>query len=97
MPPAIKIHTKKQGNHIILTVQDNGLGIPKNGIDQIFKKYGRLKPDIEGQGIGLFLARKIIDAAGGNITVESEPGKGSKFIIHFVDEPGNPLAATSLN
>jgi len=97
MPPAIKIHTKKQGNHIILTVQDNGLGIPQSGIDQIFKKYGRLKQDIEGQGIGLFLARKIIDAAGGNITVESEPGRGSKFIIHFVDEPGNSLAATSLN
>jgi len=97
MPPAIKIRTQKQGNHIILTVQDNGLGIPKSGIDQIFKKYGRLKPDIEGQGIGLFLARKIIDAAGGNITVESDPGKGSKFIIHFVDEPGYSLAATSLN
>ena len=96
-PPAIKIYTEKQGSHIILTVQDNGSGIPKNGIDQIFKKYGRLKQDIEGQGIGLFLAKKIIDAAGGNIAVESDPGKGSKFIIHFVDEPGNSIANTSLN
>ena len=45
--------------------------------------YGRLHHDVEGQGIGLYLAKKIVDAAGGNIVVESEPGKGSKFMLYF--------------
>jgi len=49
--------------------------------------YGRLHQDVEGRGIGLYLAKKIVDATSGNITVESEPGKGSKFIISFKAEP----------
>jgi two-component system CheB/CheR fusion protein len=43
--------------------------------------YGRLNKELEGQGIGLYLAKKIIDAANGNMTVESELGKGSTFSI----------------
>jgi signal transduction histidine kinase len=41
---------------------------------------------VEGQGIGLYLTKKIMDAAGGDIVVESEPGKGSKFILYFKAE-----------
>lgn len=80
-PSVINIQTKKEGDNVILLVQDNGMGIPKGGIDKIFDMYGRLNRDIEGRGIGLYLAKKIIDATGGNIIVESEPGKGTKFII----------------
>jgi two-component system CheB/CheR fusion protein len=43
--------------------------------------YGRLNQDIEGQGIGLYLAKKIVNAAGGNIEVKSEPGVGTMFRI----------------
>ena len=81
--PVINIQTLKDGNDIILSVQDNGIGIPKEGLAKVFSIYGRLHGDIEGQGIGLFLAKKIVDAAGGNIILESELGKGSKFIIYF--------------
>jgi two-component system CheB/CheR fusion protein len=45
--------------------------------------YGRLNHDVEGQGIGLYLAKKIVNAAGGNIMVESEPGVGTTFKIHL--------------
>lgn len=81
--PLIQIHTRKEGNHIVLTVEDNGIGIPKESLDKIFAIYGRLNQDIEGNGVGLYLARKMVHAAGGDITVESEPGKGSKFIIYL--------------
>jgi two-component system CheB/CheR fusion protein len=85
--PVINIRTATDGENVILTVQDNGIGIPKKDLDRIFEMYGRLHHDIEGQGIGLHLAKKIVDAAGGNIIVESEPGKGSKFMIHLKAEP----------
>ena len=56
-------------------------------LHKIFDIYTRLNQDIDGQGIGLYLAKKIVDASGGNIVVESELGKGSKFMIHFKDVP----------
>jgi two-component system CheB/CheR fusion protein len=82
-PPVINIHSAKIGDETQLSIQDNGKGIPAEGMDKIFDMYGRLHPDVEGHGIGLYLARKIIHAAGGSIVVESEVGKGSKFTICF--------------
>ncbi|MNY54049.1 Phytochrome-like protein cph1 [compost metagenome] len=83
LSPVIHIHTSMEDNHVVLTVQDNGRGIHKEGLDRIFDMYGRLHQDVEGRGIGLYLAKKIVNAAGGDINVKSEPGKGSKFTIRF--------------
>ena len=84
--PVIHIRTAKENDFIVLSVTDNGIGIPKAGVNKIFEMYGRLNQDAEGQGIGLYLAKKIVNAANGNMDVESEPGKGSKFTIHFKAE-----------
>ena len=81
--PVININTSQESDNIILSVEDNGVGIPKADFDKVFAIYGRLRPEIEGQGIGLFLTKKIVDATGGDITVEGELGKGSKFSIHL--------------
>jgi two-component system CheB/CheR fusion protein len=86
-PLIININTVKEGESVILSVQDNGIGIPKAQLANIFKMYTRLHSEIDGQGIGLCLAKKIVDAAGGNIIVESEPGTGSKFMIYLNAEP----------
>ena len=85
-PPIINIETLKDGNNVILSVQDKGIGMKRQDIRKIFDMYGRLHHVVEGQGIGLYLAKKLIDAANGNIVVESEPGKGSKFILYFKAE-----------
>ena len=61
----IHIHSTKEGDHIILSVQDNGIGLSKTDLKKVFELYGRLDHDIEGQGIGLYLAKKIVDAGGG--------------------------------
>ncbi len=45
--------------------------------------YGQLNQDVEGHGIGLYLAKKIVNAAGGNIVVASEPGIGTTFSIYI--------------
>ena len=86
-PPEIYIVTTREKDEILISVKDNGIGINKIDKDRIFEIYGRLHRDIEGKGIGLYLAKKIIDAANGNITVESEPGKGAKFTIFLKTEP----------
>ncbi|EOR94228.1 Chemotaxis protein methyltransferase CheR [Arcticibacter svalbardensis MN12-7] len=81
--PVITIRTWSEAEHFVLSVNDNGKGIPKGDIEQIFNIYGRLNQDIEGHGIGLYLAKKIVDAAGGNIIVESQLGLGSTFKIYL--------------
>lgn len=85
-PPHIIVSTFQEVNYIILTIEDNGKGIAEEGLSRIFDMYGRLHLDIEGSGIGLYLAKKIINAAGGNIVVESEIGKGTKFAIYLNQE-----------
>lgn len=84
--PVIYVKTTSEPGNVTLCVQDNGIGMSKADMDTIFEMYGRLHAEVEGQGIGLSLVKKIVDASGGNITVESEPGRGSKFILSLVDE-----------
>ena len=57
-----------------------------DSLERIFEMYGRLNQEKEGFGIGLYLAKKIINATGGKIEVESKPGKGTKFTIYFKND-----------
>ena len=67
----------------MLTIKDNGIGIPENEFENIFKMYGRLHKNVEGQGIGLYLIKKIVNSSGGRVILKSEPGTGSVFTIYF--------------
>ncbi|KPA13183.1 protein containing ATP-binding region, ATPase-like protein, partial [Candidatus Magnetomorum sp. HK-1] len=63
-------------------VQDTGIGIPKNKLDKIFKAFHQLEDQsrqTEGTGLGLAISKRIVKMMGGDICVESEEGKGSKF------------------
>ncbi|MEO8764389.1 MAG: chemotaxis protein CheB [Ginsengibacter sp.] len=81
--PVITISTTEEKDYIVLAIEDNGIGIPGKEFDNIFKMYGRLHMNVDGQGIGLYLIRKIVNAANGKIVVRSEQGTGSVFSIHF--------------
>jgi signal transduction histidine kinase len=63
----------------ILFVRDNGIGIDHKFKDRIFGLFDKLDPQTEGTGIGLALAKRIVEFHGGRIWVESEPGKGATF------------------
>lgn len=89
--PEIHIQTKMEAQNVVLMVQDNGAGIPKEGLEKIFEMYGRLNHKVSGSGIGLYLAKKIVNASGGSIKVESEVGVGTKFIITFVNKKQKSL------
>jgi two-component system CheB/CheR fusion protein len=81
--PLIELKTEKSDGFILLTVTDNGIGIDPDRLNFIFKMYQRINKNVEGQGIGLYLIKKIVDASGGKIEVTSETGKGSAFKIFF--------------
>jgi two-component system, chemotaxis family, CheB/CheR fusion protein len=81
--PEIYIKTEKVDGFDVLSIKDNGMGIPANKIDKIFAKFNRAHDHVEGSGVGLFLVKKIINNSGGDIEVESEVGKGSTFKVYF--------------
>jgi CheY-like chemotaxis protein len=65
-----------------LTIEDNGLGIPAAQLGALFKPFSRLHANldhIEGAGIGLAVTRQLMEAMGGNVSAESETGRGSRF------------------
>src|SRR5262249_36688106 len=84
---AIAIKDKGQTSEVVLSVEDKGIGISKEEIKSIFEPFYRspavAESGIHGTGLGLPLARKIVEAMGGRLTAESEVGKGSVFTIHL--------------
>ena len=72
-------------------IEDNGVGIPQDAQNKIFRMFQRLTHDPRGTGIGLAIAHKVVEQMGGTIGVESAPGKGSRFWIQLraVENPQN--------
>ena len=66
-----------------VTVTDNGHGIAKEHFDHLFEPFFTTKREGKGSGLGLSIVKDIIDAHGGDISVRSEPGKGTSFLIDF--------------
>jgi two-component system, OmpR family, phosphate regulon sensor histidine kinase PhoR len=83
--PDITVETKNNERGIILSVEDKGIGMTKSVQSKIFERFYRQSSgnvhDVKGFGLGLNYVRAIIDAHKGNVTVTSEPGKGSRFDI----------------
>ena len=75
--------TKKDGNTILISVRDNGPGIPSNIVEKIFQPFFTTKPTGQGTGLGLSLAYDIIKGHGGEINVATREGKGSEFKINL--------------
>jgi signal transduction histidine kinase len=71
--------------HVVIEVIDHGLGIPEEAVDKLFQKFSRVRDErhlaVSGTGLGLYIARLIVEAHGGRIWVESEPGRGSVFAL----------------
>ena len=82
--PIISISTKKVGNKVLISVKDNGNGIPQNVLDKIFQPFFTTKPTGQGTGLGLSLSYDIVKAHGGELKVETKEGEGSEFIIQLL-------------
>jgi two-component system phosphate regulon sensor histidine kinase PhoR len=88
----------KRGPEVRVTVEDRGPGIDPDDLPHVFEPFFRgrevLASPIHGNGLGLSLVKHIVEAHGGRVSVETEPGKGSKFTLHLpaVAEPARDRA-----
>jgi signal transduction histidine kinase len=79
---SIAVSTKKEGNHVVITVKDNGTGIQEKFLNKIFQPFFTTKPTGEGTGLGLSLCYDIITKAhGGNFFVDTIEGEYVEFVI----------------
>ncbi|HEX5798255.1 MAG TPA: ATP-binding protein [Candidatus Saccharimonadales bacterium] len=83
----IKVELTEDKSNVYFKIIDNGLGIPKKDIPHLFTKFYRAsnarKARPDGTGLGLFMAKKVIDAQGGHLLFESQENKGSTFGFCF--------------
>ncbi|HOZ77903.1 MAG TPA: ATP-binding protein [Ferruginibacter sp.] len=81
--PTVSVSTKKVGDKVLISVKDNGNGIPKNIVDKIFQPFFTTKPTGQGTGLGLSLSYDIVKAHGGELKVETRENEGTTFIIQL--------------
>jgi light-regulated signal transduction histidine kinase (bacteriophytochrome) len=82
----IIVFAKQKGRGVCeIFVKDNGMGFEQQFAERIFKPFQRLhgRGEYDGTGMGLAICRKIVERHGGSIRAESEPGKGSTFIVRL--------------
>lgn len=104
VPPVVRITTRSDAQHLVVEVQDNGIGIPRGEQRKIFDRLYRIPTgnvhNVKGFGLGLSYVKSVVERHGGNIRVESSTGgadqqTGSRFIITLPFEHGeeDPTAA----
>ncbi len=79
--PVVRLHAACAGRDFVLTVQDNGLGLSDEQQSKLFRLFKRLHPHVQGSGVGLYAVKKVVENAGGTITVQSQAGVGSTFTV----------------
>ena len=81
----IYVRLYQKSDHIFIEVEDCGIGIAEDKLSRIFEEFYRIgqKESISGTGLGLTVVKEIIEAHGGTIKVESEIGKGSRFVVRI--------------
>ncbi|RZL07360.1 MAG: PAS domain-containing sensor histidine kinase, partial [Hymenobacter sp.] len=80
-PSQVRIQATTTRQAVVLTVQDNGLGMSEVQQRQLFGLFQRLHTHVEGTGVGLYIVKRLVENGGGTITVQSQPGVGTTFTV----------------
>ena len=84
---AVAISLSRAGEGVSIKVRDTGVGMQREDMAKLFEAFSRItiqgRPVVEGTGLGLYLSRRIAELLGGDITAESEPGRGSEFTLYL--------------
>ncbi len=84
---SITIHAMTVGERMQIVVEDHGMGIPPDKLGRVFERFYRVEEGgaerVGGSGLGLAIVKSVVELHGGTIRVESELGKGSRFILEF--------------
>jgi two-component system phosphate regulon sensor histidine kinase PhoR len=82
---SIRVSARREGQRVLVTVKDRGIGIPRLEQKRIFEKFYRVESSVvhttKGSGLGLALVQHITEAHGGRVEVTSAPGEGSSFTL----------------
>lgn len=81
--PADSAVLLSEGNYVVMTIADNGTGMDRSTMEKVFDPYFTTKPKDKGTGLGLSVVYGIVKTYKGEITVTSEPGVGSTFVVYF--------------
>jgi two-component system NtrC family sensor kinase len=79
----VVLHTEVTSGEVIVQVKDSGAGIAPADLPRVFEPFFTTKPDGKGTGLGLSIVQGIVENHGGDISVESEPGRGTVFTIRL--------------
>ncbi|MGI4863228.1 MAG: PAS domain-containing sensor histidine kinase [Janthinobacterium lividum] len=80
-PSQVLVRAAQTSQAVVLTVQDNGLGMSDVQQRQLFRLFQRLHTHVEGTGVGLYIVKRLVENGGGTITVQSQPDAGSTFTV----------------
>ncbi len=81
--PTVSVSTKKASDKVLISIKDNGNGIPQKVLDKIFQPFFTTKPTGQGTGLGLSLSYDILKAHSGELKVETKEGEFAEFIIRL--------------
>ena len=88
--PFMKFSFRCDAHEGIITVEDNGEGIPAGKFTKVFEMFYRNSISSDGAGLGLYIVKQVVAKLNGSITLESAPGRGSKFIVRIPNTPTEP-------
>ncbi len=84
---AVRINARQEDGFVVIEVSDDGIGIPREALPHLFKRFYRTQAAVErgiaGTGLGLYLVKESLQTYDGRIEVTSEPGKGSTFVVRL--------------
>ena len=97
----VEVGAEVEGDRIALIVRDHGIGIPTRDHDRIFERFYRVdrarSRETGGTGLGLAIVRHVAQAHGGDVSVESREGEGSKFTLHVPISNGGTRATSEVS
>lgn len=83
----ITVSTELKGDFVLIKIKDEGVGIKEEDFDKLFQKFSRIENHLtsktQGNGLGLYITKQLTEKMGGQISLSSQIGKGSEFVLEF--------------
>ena len=97
----VKVKASSEGDKTFIRVEDNGPGLTKEEQNKLFEKFSKLSPkptsNESSTGLGLYIVKKFVVAMNGQVWCESEPGKGSAFVVELPNRANHKFSESELN
>jgi hypothetical protein len=91
----VAVEVRADGETIVVTVEDDGIGIPQSEIGRVFERFTRASnardAEIPGTGVGLYLARLIVQRHHGEITIDSRVSEGTRVVVRLPRTPASTV------